>query len=271
MSAAEPPPPRPDVDDRLFGPGRIDETDDATWSWWEAPVVYIVAMVIAAVPILIVAAATGTALASPDTGPAYITALVATELAFFGTVLFWIAVVHRTRVAILWPPREPLRDLAVGIPTGVGLYVVGIAVSLLTNQVYEWVTGHGPPSIDQVPKDVTGVWLVLTGIGVVLLAPLGEETLFRGFLYRGLRRPMGFVPGGEPQRMPVWAAATISGFLFGLGHLQGWSFVVLIPPLWAVGIGLALIYQRRRSLLASMAAHGTFNVIGFLFLLASRR
>ncbi len=44
-----------------------------------------------------------------------------------------------------------------------------------------------------------------------------------------------------------------------------------MPPLWVVGIGLAFVYQRRRSLLASMAAHGTFNVIGFLFLLADRK
>jgi membrane protease YdiL (CAAX protease family) len=38
-----------------------------------------------------------------------------------------------------------------------------------------------------------------------------------------------------------------------------------------VGIGLAVVYQKRQSLLASMAAHGTFNVIGFAFLLLSRR
>jgi CAAX protease family protein len=240
-----------------------------TWQWWEAPVVYLVAMVIAAVPILIAAVASGTDVTTVDSGPTYILALVATELAFFGTVLFWVAIVHRTRLSILWPPKEPLRDLAFGIPAGLGLYIVGIAVSLVTDQVYQWIAGHGPPSPDQVPTGVTGAWLVLTGVGVVFLAPLGEETLFRGFLYRGLRRPFG--SGNEKRRLPVWAAAVISGGLFGLGHLQGWSFFVLVPPLWAVGVGLALVYQRRRSLLASMAAHGTFNVIGFLFLFASRR
>jgi membrane protease YdiL (CAAX protease family) len=243
--------------------------DDVTWQWWEALVVYLVAMVVAAVPILIVSFASGGDLSNIDSGPAYITALVSGELAFFGTVLFWVRVVHNTRLSILWPPKEPLRDLAVGIPAGVGLYVVGIVVSLLTDQVYQWIAGHGPPSPDQVPTAVTGPWLVLTGIGVVFLAPLGEETLFRGFLYRSLRRPYG--SGDGRRRLPVWAAATISGLLFGLGHLQGWSFLVLVPPLWAVGIGLAFVYQRRRSLLASMAAHGTFNVIGFLFLFASRR
>jgi membrane protease YdiL (CAAX protease family) len=269
VSAAEPPPRRPDVDDRLFGPSRIEATDDVTWSWWEAPVVYLVAMVVAAVPILIAVTASGGDASSVDTGPTYIVALVSTELAFFGAVLFWVAVVHRTRVSILWPPKEPFRDLAVGIPAGLGLYVVGIAVSLVTDRVYEWVVGHGPPSPDQVPAGVTGAWLLLTGIGVVLLAPLGEETLFRGFLYRSLRRPFGGADGRR--RLPVWAAAVISGAVFGLGHLQGRSFVVLVPPLWAVGIGLAIVYQRRRSLLASMAAHGTFNVIGFIFLFVSRR
>ena len=270
MSAVEPPPPpRPDIDSPLLGPEPFGAEDEATWYWWEAPIVYVVAMLVAAVPLVIVAAASGSELANPDSGPTYITALVATELAFFGSVLFWVGIVHRTRLSILWPPREPLRDLAVGIPAGLGLYVVGIAMSLLTNQVYEWIAGHGPPSPDQVPEAVTGVWLILTGIGVVFLAPLGEETLFRGFLYRGLRR--SFTYHDERSRLPVWAAAVISGGLFGLGHLQGASFIVLVPPLWVVGIGLALVYQKRRSLLASMAAHATFNVIGFLFLFASRR
>src|SRR5438045_1721023 len=136
VSAAEPPPPRPDVDDRLFGPDRIEAEDEVTWSWWGAPVVYLVAMVVAAVPILIMAVASGSDASTIETGPTYILALVATELAFFGTVLFWVAVVHRTSLSILWPPKEPLRDLAFGIPAGVALYLVGIAVSLVTDQVY---------------------------------------------------------------------------------------------------------------------------------------
>ena len=120
MSAAEPPPPRPDVDDRLLGPGSVEAADDVTWSWWEAPVVYLVAMLIAAVPILIAAVVSGSDASAVDSGPTYILALVATELAFFGTVLFWVAIVHRTRLSILWPPKEPLRDLAVGIPRALG-------------------------------------------------------------------------------------------------------------------------------------------------------
>ena len=35
-----------------------------------------------------------------------------------------------------------------------------------------------------------------------------------------------------------------------------------------VGFGLAYVYERRGSLLANMAAHATFNAIGFALILA---
>ena len=42
-------------------------------------------------------------------------------------------------------------------------------------------------------------------------------------------------------------------------------------PLMVVGIGLALVYEHRQSLLASMAAHATFNLVGYVFIVLSRR
>jgi CAAX protease family protein len=245
------------------GPGPEGEASDfprATWAWWEAFVVYVVAQVLAVVPLLALQVFGFVDLTNPDSGPAYVAALVAGELAFVVATLFTIGVVHGTPLSVLGVPRRPLRDLAVGIPSGIGLFAAGILVSIAVGLVYRGVTGHDPPSPDQVPKAVSGAWLAVTGFGVIVLAPIGEETFFRGFLYRGFRG-----------RMSMWPAAVTSGALFGLGHLQGLSFFVLVPPLWVVGIGLAVLYQKRQSLIASMAAHATFNVIGFAFLLASRR
>jgi hypothetical protein len=45
----------------------------------------------------------------------------------------------------------------------------------------------------------------------------------------------------------------------------------LVAPLFIVGMGLALIYERRQSLLASMAAHAAFNLAGFIGIALSRR
>ena len=44
-----------------------------------------------------------------------------------------------------------------------------------------------------------------------------------------------------------------------------------MPALVVVGIGLALVYEKRQSLLVSMAAHATFNLVGFLMIASSRR
>jgi len=71
--------------------------------------------------------------------------------------------------------------------------------------------------------------------------------------------------------MPVWAAAVVSGIVFGASHFAGVDFLTLIPGLAVVGIGLALVYERRQSLLASMTAHATFNVVGLLAIALSRR
>jgi membrane protease YdiL (CAAX protease family) len=95
----------------------------------------------------------------------------------------------------------------------------------------------------------------LLGPIVIVAAPLGEETLFRGFLYQGLRT-----------RLSVWPAALASGLIFGLVH----GYWQLIPALFVVGAGLALVYERRDSLLASMTAHATFNLFGFLLIVLFR-
>jgi len=238
----------------------VERLPEATWKWWEALVVYVAANVVTAVVLVLMQAAGLIDLTAND-GPSYVATLIVGELAFAICVLFWIRVVHGTApLWVLGPPTQPLRDLAAGIPSGLGLYVLAFVVGVAVAYVYQLFTGHQPSSPDQVPLAVTGPWLWITGFGVVFLAPFGEELLFRGMLYRGLRRGLA-----------VWPAALISAALFSLGHLQGWSFFVLLPPLFCVGVGLALLYERRGSLLASMSAHATFNLIGFVFIFTSRR
>jgi membrane protease YdiL (CAAX protease family) len=272
-------PPRPDLPGEPAGPARPgspgpsppaaagpaigpssasgDLLPAATWSWWEAIPVYLVAQLVAVIP-LVIADALGAIDLGSNRGPTFVLELFVGEAGFALAVVFWVRVVHSTPLAALGLPRQPLRDLATGILAGMGLYVAGFVVGLVVDSVAQAILGHQPILPDQVPGSVTGIWLALTGPAVILAAPFGEELLFRGFLYRGLRRRLG-----------VWPAVAASAGLFAMGHVQGWSFFYLVPPLFAVGAGLALVYERRQSLLASMAAHGTFNLIGFIFI-ASR-
>ncbi|HEX9235556.1 MAG TPA: CPBP family intramembrane glutamic endopeptidase, partial [Actinomycetota bacterium] len=178
------------------------------------------------------------------------------ELAFLVAVVFWVRVVDRAPLRALGLPRTPLRDLGAGIAGGAGLVVVGYIGGIIVFTVAGLILGHQPTQPNQVPTYVQHGTLVWSGVVVVLAAPLGEETLFRGFLYRGLRR-----------RFSVWPAALISAALFALVHVSP----VLVLALFPVGIGLALIFEWRQSLLASMAAHATFNLVGIIFIALSRR
>ena len=182
------------------------------------------------------------------------------EAMFAGVVLFWVRVVNHAPIAALGLPKRPLGDLGYGIVAGAILEVSAGLVLFVVQAIATTILGHAPAEPQQVDSCVRGVGLVFLGPVVVLLAPFGEELFFRGFLYKGLRR-----------RRSVLASALISGFFFGLSHFGGLDFLLIIPSLMVVGIGLALVYEQRQSLLASMAAHATFNVVGFVFIVLGRR
>jgi membrane protease YdiL (CAAX protease family) len=181
---------------------------------------------------------------------------VGTEVGIVVTVLLWVRLVKRAPLALLGPPRRPLGDVLTGLAGGAILYVGALAVSAAVIALVTVVIGHEPEAPEQVESCVSGTWFVLTGIAAAVLAPIGEETLFRGFIFQGLRT-----------RYSLGVAIVMDGLLFGLIHIPFW---LIVPSLVAVGCGLAFIYNRRRSLLACMTAHCAFNVIGILAIELSR-
>ncbi|MCI0651494.1 MAG: CPBP family intramembrane metalloprotease [Planctomycetes bacterium] len=92
---------------------------------------------------------------------------------------------------------------------------------------------------------VVEVALVL-GFAAVVVAPLTEEILFRGIIYRALAMHAGALP-----------AASLSGLLFALVHFNVRSFL----PLAVLGMALALVFQRTGSLWPVIVLHGSFNLV----------
>jgi membrane protease YdiL (CAAX protease family) len=80
----------------------------------------------------------------------------------------------------------------------------------------------------------------------IVLAPLGEETLFRGMLYTSLRDRFGFT-----------AAAVVSSVCFALLHLLPLHLLALL----GVGLVLTILRERTGSLLAPIIAHIGLNAI----------
>ncbi len=83
----------------------------------------------------------------------------------------------------------------------------------------------------------------------VLVAPLVEETLFRGYLYPLFARSFGIAPG-----------ILLTGILFGLMHgaQLGWTWS-LVSLLILVGIIFTLVRARTGSVFASFLMHLGYN------------
>jgi len=103
-------------------------------------------------------------------------------------------------------------------------------------------------------KDVGGelglnkgiVGAVCAVILIAVVAPIAEETFFRGFLFGGLRSKWPRIP-----------AALVSGLVFGGVHApEGPTAVV---PLAILGFALALLYEETGSLWPCILAHSVNN------------
>ena len=106
----------------------------------------------------------------------------------------------------------------------------------------------------------TGSQQALAFLALVILPPVGEEILVRGYLYSGLRRVWNFVP-----------ALLITSLLFGLAHLELGSATGLV---WAAAIdtlvlSVILVYLREKTgaLYASMLVHMLNNLLAFFVII----
>jgi membrane protease YdiL (CAAX protease family) len=96
------------------------------------------------------------------------------------------------------------------------------------------------------------VMLVSYAVVACVAAPLGEEVLFRGVFFGGMR-----------ERLPYGVAAVIAGLVFGLIHLDAPIQGILL--LCVFGISLCLLYQVTGSLLPCLALHALHNSITFSY------
>ncbi|HEX9375619.1 MAG TPA: type II CAAX endopeptidase family protein [Actinomycetota bacterium] len=263
--SAEDLPPRPDLlpaggpqadPARVAGPWGLR----APWGFWESLLVGVAGFLIGGVlAVPVVLASNGDEL----TGIPFALASLLGEIGLFVAVAGWLWIRHRRSIPALAIRADRPVDLAIGFGAGLLVYPAAvILVATLVDLVLRQIAGHGVEAPDQLPSDIGGGALVLTALVVTVAAPVAEELLFRGLLFRSIRDRHGF-----------WPAAVVSSALFGLVHWQGspWeASLLLVVTLAFVGLALAAIYEWRRNLLANMAAHCAFNVVGFTLFVLSR-
>ena len=95
-------------------------------------------------------------------------------------------------------------------------------------------------------------WLPALWLVVVVVTPIGEETLFRGFLFRGWHR--------SPR--DAWPAIAITALLFAMMHVQYDFFVIL--QIFGSGLLLGWFRWASGSTILTMLMHALINFEGML-------
>lgn len=107
-------------------------------------------------------------------------------------------------------------------------------------------------TLSRLGADEAGVLRLTAALLVIAVAPVAEEVLFRGFMYRGLRNSVG-----------PWVAAVAVGAIFGLIHLTDADTAPLVPLLAVLGALMCVLYERTGSLAAPIALHVLNNTLAF--------
>lgn len=179
-------------------------------------------------------------------------------------VLFWPIVrgvgAKRARQDLGWHAGSGvLREIgagAIGYLATVPAYLGAVVISLVLMSLFGGQSAGGNPVMEHLQGGPAGR-IVLLAMLAIMWAPLVEETIFRGGLYRHLRA-----------RSSIGAAALITGVLFAFMHGYG---PLLTPPLIVLGASFAILREWRGSLVASMTAHVLHNsaTLGFALMLVS--
>ncbi len=145
-------------------------------------------------------------------------------------------------LALAWPQSRYITQ-------GVGLLIVLIAVcdALLYLSGRPLVT---PFQLQSYTTAAAAGWLVLMAAAAIIVAPAGEEVLFRGFLFRGWAR----------SQRTTWPAIIVISVLWAALHIQyDWTGVLQI---FVIGLFLGWMRWRSGSMLLTFMLHALFNLEG---------
>ena len=223
------------------------------WPAWSGPVALVAALVLAAVGGLVVdipAVLAGVKVSSGHTphGLELADTMVQDAMFVLTAVLF---AQMGGRVARSWqfglrPTRERWWRIA--------LVVVAVYFAFFVfSAIWAAALGEEPKEelLEQLGANETALLLALSALLTTVIAPIGEEMLFRGYIFPSLAKWRGWVLG-----------AAITGVLFGAVHV-GSAPVVYLVPLGVLGFLLCALYRRTGSIYPCIATHCLNNSIAF--------
>lgn len=174
--------------------------------------------------------------------------LLVLVLPVFWPLLFGVGFKQFRQDMGLVAPRGVTREIVAGLTgyiAGLPILAIGFGLSWLIG----WLTNlSGDHPIGQEMVGGFGWQAITLVLAAVVWAPLVEECIFRGALYRHMRN------------RPGWAswliASLLSSIIFAVIHPQG---IVGVPVLTAIALVLAQLRELRNSLIPCIVAHALHN------------
>jgi membrane protease YdiL (CAAX protease family) len=153
---------------------------------------------------------------------------------------------------------EPIKR---GIQWGIACMIIPYLL-LFTIHLVLFFVKHTPPeeqaAFTMVRVSTSSWWLfILVFLSINLVTPILEELIFRGILQNLFSK--SFTP---------FISIVLTSTLFALTHYaneQGASNIAYIISIFSLSYFLGVLYEREKSLLASIVMHSTFNTISILF------
>jgi membrane protease YdiL (CAAX protease family) len=219
-----------------FIPGHVP------WGWRQATIGLLIALAPEILLALLSLAGSGSGSSRATTGLAVATVISALILDSWYVGWAWGFSLRKRQLSVsMWGYRPTTRAILWLIPVSLGIVY---AVTIVHDRLV-----HPPEQAVVTAFPHTTVGFLLFAILACGIAPVLEETFFRGFLFQGFARSWG----------PVWGAI-VSSAIFSAVHEQLTVFV----PLFTLGLLLCWVFYRTRSIWTNIALHATFNAIAVL-------
>ncbi|MGH8215923.1 MAG: lysostaphin resistance A-like protein, partial [Rhodanobacteraceae bacterium] len=181
--------------------------------------------------------------------------VVLTVVTIAAAAAVMIAIVRQT-----WPAQWSRGDLPgfgfvrprSGYAYGAAV-LLGVVLVLLGGIMTHLLAGKHPvqQDVSVLARGVPITMRILLALLVVFVAPVVEELVFRGVLLSGLA-----------SRMRIGWAIVASAVIFGCVHLPDFGFAWYpVPALILLGLVLAWLRVRTRSLWPSITLHATHNLV----------
>jgi membrane protease YdiL (CAAX protease family) len=234
------------VEEQVQGPAAND------WPVWTGFAVLVAALVLAAVGGLIVdipALVLGVKISAEHTPPGLEFAdTVVQDIVFVLTAIMFAQ--FGGRKVRSWQfgfrPTPLRRAFGLAAMTIVAFFVFSAIWVVVLN-----VKEEDTKLLNALGTNETALLLAASALLTTVIAPICEETLFRGYIFAALSKWRGWIPG-----------AILTGVLFGAVHV-GSAPVEDLIPLGVLGFALCFLYRRTGSLYPCIAVHSLNNSFAF--------